>query len=108
MIEFGDPVSDVGINVNAVPGGALVIGVIPSILAIVAFVIHIVFARAVYRDATTRRDSGRQLWFVSPLMWGGATLLGSALAAAVYWLMHYSTLATTQTLVIEEEASASP
>ena len=26
MIEFGDPVSDVGINVNAVPGGALVIG----------------------------------------------------------------------------------
>jgi len=52
-------------------------------------VVHVSFALAVLHDAG-RRPGG--LSFVGPRMWALATLVGGPFTAAVYWLMHHSTL----------------
>lgn len=91
MYDFGEPISgDPFIEQN------IFIGLIPLILALIAFIIHIAFAVAVFKDSTSRRDAGRNVWFVHPIFWAGATLVGSVFVAAVYWLVHYSTLAAEE------------
>ena len=59
--------------------------------SILTVLIHIVFAIAVYRDAT-RLDRTRALIIVGPGIWCIATLLGSVITAAIYWAMHHSRL----------------
>ena len=56
-------------------------------------VVHIAFAFGVYQDAGDRRRVKQTVWFVGPIIWAGGTLLGGLIAAALYWLVHYSTLA---------------
>jgi hypothetical protein len=88
MYDFGEPISgDPFIEQN------IFIGLIPLILALIALIIHIAFGVAVFKDSTSRRDEARIVWFVHPIFWGGATLVGGVFVAAVYWLIHYSTLA---------------
>jgi len=60
--------------------------------AVLALVIHIFFAIAVFNDAAKREEEKKQLWFVNQWLWAGATLIGGLVAAAIYWAMHYSTL----------------
>ena len=59
--------------------------------SILTVLIHIVFAIAVYRDAT-RLDRTRALIIVGPGIWCIATLLGGVITAAIYWAMHHSRL----------------
>ena len=60
-------------------------------VAVLTVLIHIVFAVAVYRDAT-RLDRTRTLIIVGPGIWCIATLLGGVITAAIYWAMHHSRL----------------
>lgn len=77
------------------------------VFVILTVLIHIVFAIAVYRDAT-RLDRVRTLIIAGPAIWGIATLIGGVITAAIYWAMHHSRLnpdipiAPTETTETEE------
>ena len=58
---------------------------------LLTILMHVVFAVAVYRDAT-RLDRTRTLIIVGPAIWGIATLVGGVITAAIYWAMHHSRL----------------
>ena len=60
-------------------------------VGILKILINILFAIAVYRDAT-RLDRTRALIIVGPGIWCIATLLGGVITAAIYWAMHHSRL----------------
>lgn len=62
-------------------------------MALLTFVVQVVFAAAIFKDASERRTSGLLVWFVHPFFWAAATLVGSVFVAAIYWAIHYSTLA---------------
>jgi hypothetical protein len=55
--------------------------------------IHIAFSVAVHNDATSQKKSeSTGSIFVGPFFWALAVLFGGVLIAALYWLMHHSTL----------------
>ena len=66
--------------------------IIIFVLVIVTAVIHIAFAMAVYRDAEERSRRGVAPTFVNGAIWGLTTLLGGVFTAAIYWIIHHSTL----------------
>ena len=71
--------------------GALTIAPIAIISFIMAAIVNIVFAIGVSVDAKeVQRD--RPLWFAGRFVWFIATLLGGVTVAALYWVMHRSTL----------------
>ena len=78
--------------------------------AVLVILVRIVFAIAVYRDAT-RLDRTRALIITGPVIWGIATLIGGVITAAIYWAMHHSRLnpdipiASTETTETEEESA---
>ncbi len=62
------------------------------ISTITAF-IHIAFSVAVLNDANNLNSSNpKTLQFVSPFFWSLAVLFGGVLIAALYWVIHHSTL----------------
>ena len=60
-------------------------------VAVVTVLVNVVFAVAVYRDAT-RLGQGRSPIIVGPTMWCVATLLGGVITAGIYWALHHSRL----------------
>ncbi|MCY4402044.1 MAG: hypothetical protein OXD54_05650 [Candidatus Poribacteria bacterium] len=56
-------------------------------------IVHLTFASAVFKDAQLNRNR----LFVLPGVWYIATLLGGVFVAAVYWIMHHSSLNTSNT-----------
>ena len=78
-------------NANVeLPVGLMIAWVI--LFFLVTAVIHIAFAYGVWQDALRFKGQGRPLSFVSPGMWGWATLLGGLITATIYWAMHHSIL----------------
>lgn len=64
---------------------------------ILTALIHISFAFAVLNDAQMLwRHLRRHTFFVGGGLWALATLLGGVFVAAVYWLIHHSTLRPQQ------------
>ena len=55
-------------------------------------IVHVAFAIAIKRDADNLMMQKECLVFVSPGLWGFATLLGGVTVAVAYWAIHYSTL----------------
>ena len=64
-------------------------------------IVHLTFASAVFKDA--QRNRNRQ--FVLPGVWYLATLLGGVFVAAVYWVMHHSSLNPSNTNTTTETDS---
>ena len=60
---------------------------------ILTIIVHLTFASAIFRDA---QNNNNRL-FVLPGVWFIATLLGGVFVAAVYWVMHHSSLNTSNT-----------
>lgn len=54
--------------------------------------LHLVFASAVARNAGQLTRSGQKTILVSATTWAFTTLIGGVFVAAIYWLLHYSTL----------------
>jgi hypothetical protein len=55
--------------------------------------VHISFAFSIYTDIEDRFVSTRhKSYLVGKFTWTLATLLGGVFVAAIYWVMHYSTL----------------
>jgi hypothetical protein len=60
-------------------------------------VVHVGFACAVWADTgLMQRQLRRQPFLVGGIMWALATLLGGIFVAAVYWVIHHSTLRPSQ------------
>jgi len=59
---------------------------------ILTIIIHLAFAAGVTTDAKRLSGPGGGLFLVGPNMWGFATLIGGIWVAAVYWLIHHSSL----------------
>ncbi len=89
MHDFGDTILG---NTPLVMQHDIDMGSIPLIFAVVALIIHIAFAVGVYKDALACRRAKKHLWFVGPIFWAGATLVGSVFVAVIYWGMHHSNL----------------
>lgn len=54
--------------------------------------VHIIFANAVGNDADNFIRNGQPTQLVGPRAWALAILLGGVFVAAIYWLIHHSTL----------------
>lgn len=63
-----------------------------DLLTIANILLHIVFALGVYKSAKTIRESGLETWLVDPLGWAAATLVLGPYFAAVYWVVHHSSI----------------
>lgn len=64
---------------------------------ILTALVHIAFAVAVLNDAQMLWDHlRRKTFFVGGPLWALATLLGGVFVAAIYWLIHHSTLRPQQ------------
>jgi len=80
------------------------VNIVVVIVLLIAAVVHIAFAVAVYSDANmialrVARDNPAHKTgtvFVGPLIWLLATLVGGIFTALAYWLMHHSTLRPTE------------
>jgi hypothetical protein len=55
-------------------------------------ILHLVFASAVARDTGKLTRLGQRPVLVSGGTWAFTTLLGGVFVAAIYWILHYSTL----------------
>jgi len=63
----------------------------PVIAFIIGALVNIFFAIGVSTDAKQIQRE-RPLWFAGRFMWFIATLFGGVTVAAIYWVMHRSTL----------------
>ena len=81
-------------------------GVGMIMIAVVA-IVHISFAIAIKRDAEFMMQK-RNLYLVPPGLWAFATLLGGVTVAAVYWVIHYSTLRPQYDDTYGTEANTTP
>lgn len=60
---------------------------------LVTAVVHVGFAFAVLADTgMMQRNQRREPFLVGGVIWALATLLGGVFVAAIYWLIHHSTL----------------
>ena len=69
----------------------LFIGGVTICSVVIVMVVHISFAVAVFRDATSLPASRKPI-SVSPTIWLLATLLGGIFVVTLYWIMHHSRL----------------
>ena len=63
-----------------------------SVILMLSVTVNVFFAFGVYSDALRLRRTIRTTILVNPAVWLFATVLGGVLVAAVYWILHHSTL----------------
>jgi len=71
--------------------GGLTIAPLAILTAVISFLVHLFFAIGVSTHAS-KLGKHRAPWFVGRAVWFFATLFGGVTVAAVYWVMHCSTL----------------
>lgn len=62
---------------------------------VVAFLVNVILAIAVRRDAMSLRDLRGGLYLFGPLFWGVITFVFSLAGFALYWAVHHSSLRST-------------
>lgn len=62
------------------------------ILLTPGFIVNLLFAIAVHRDAKSQQQKRLKLNLVGPVVWALATLVGGVIVAGIYWVMHHSQL----------------
>ena len=81
-----------GIGMNPIEAlWILFIGGVTICAVVIIIVVHISFAVAVFRDATSLPASRKPI-SVSPTIWFLAILLGGIFITTLYWIMHRSCL----------------
>jgi len=63
-----------------------------QIFFLINALIHVLFAGGVAKDCGKLRLSKLEPILVSPSVWAFSTLIGGVWVAAMYWLLHHSTL----------------
>ena len=71
--------------------GGFTIAPVAIIAFIIAALVNLVFAIGVSTDAKQLQNA-KPLWFAGRMIWFIATLFGGVPVAAIYWVMHRSTL----------------
>lgn len=61
-------------------------------MAISSFLLHLFLTIGVYNECSERSIRGRKVWFIGPFFWAFATFFGGIVTAAIYWVLHHSTL----------------
>lgn len=79
-------------------GGAYVLA-----MTVGSFLLHLFLTIGVYQEASDRSIRGRKLWFIGPVLWAFATFFGGIFTAAVYWVLHHSTLSPLEAIDPEDE-----
>lgn len=69
----------------------LTIAPVAILIAMLAFLVHLFFAMGVSAHAKVHCAS-EPTWFVGRFVWFIATLLGGVPIAAIFWVLHCSTL----------------
>ena len=73
-----------------------------TVIILLIAMVHVVFAFGVYSDALRLRRSIHNTILVSPRMWLFATVIGGVLVAAIYWILHHSTLNPSKSIPIKQ------
>lgn len=68
------------------------------LIMVINGILHLVFASAVARDAGHLARTGQKPVLVSATAWAFATLVSGVFVAALYWILHYSTLTRPTTI----------
>lgn len=66
-----------------------------TVIILLIVIVNVFFAFGVYSDALRLRRTVNTTILVNPAVWLFATVLGGVLVAAVYWILHHSTLNPT-------------
>ena len=70
------------------------VGIVVIVGGLLLFIVHTAFALGVHEDAVRVNYGPKGTLFVGPGMWAFATFVMGPFLAAVYWLIHHSTLRT--------------
>ena len=73
-----------------------------TVAILLVVMVHVMFAFGVYSDALRLRRNFNTTIFVNPAIWLFATIIGGVLVAAVYWLLHHSTLNPSRRITSKE------
>ncbi len=68
------------------------LGWLAIVYAIFVFLVHVILALAVNKDAKHLRLSGSGLFLVGPFLWGWIVFIFGIAGIALYWAIHHSTL----------------
>ena len=85
----------INLSIDSFPGNIIPGAGVVSVVAIwiLTAIVHISFALAVLADTQNLwRFVHRKTFFVGGNLWALATLLGGVFVAAIYWLIHHSSL----------------
>lgn len=63
-----------------------------TLLMFMMFIINILFAGGIAKDAGRLAKQGHDTWLVSGLVWAFATLIAGILVVLVYWFVHHANL----------------
>lgn len=73
------------------------LGLSVTLYSFATALVHIVFAWSIWQDSKWQRVQLQRATFLVPgWIWALATLLGGVFVAAIYWLIHHSTLRPSQ------------
>ncbi len=72
-------------------------------MAVASFLLHLFLTIGVYQEASDRSIRGRKLWFIGPFLWAFATFFGGVFTAAIYWVLHHSTLSPQEATDPDDE-----
>ena len=70
----------------------ITLGSLDFVNSAIRFIVNLLFAGAVARDAGKLQQVNLPIALVSPATWAFATLFGGEITAAIYWFIHHSTL----------------
>ena len=96
------------LSFNSYPGDLIAGASVKLVFAtwILTAIVHIAFAFAVLADSQLLwRHLRRKTFFVGGGVWALATLLGGVFVAAIYWVIHHSTMRPQQPPTASPEES---
>lgn len=68
---------------------------ISSVIGVLSLILNCILAYAVNQDAQRLCRMPSHLFLVGPIIWSLLTLVSGVVGLAIYWLVHYSSLASS-------------
>ena len=74
---------------------------ITTLILLVNVVLHLLFAAGIAKDVGFFNSRGIKTRFVGGMTWVVATLIGGVMVVVIYWFIHHSQLAKSQSSLKE-------